>query len=197
MLLRRYFASKQNGFFVDVGSHHPVKFSNTYLFYKEGWRGINIDAMPGSMRLFNKIRPKDVNVECPVSDQNERLTYYAFSEPALNGFSKEISEDRCSSDKYSLLYKEEMQTVTLNEILARYLPVNQDIDFISIDVEGLDFKVLKSLDLAKYKPELLLIEVLTDGDAGIEANDITLYLIERGYRFYAKTVNTVFYKRVE
>ena len=66
LLLRRIFEHQKNGFYVDVGAHHPFRFSNTYLLYKCGWRGINIDAMPGSMRLFRRFRARDINIECGV-----------------------------------------------------------------------------------------------------------------------------------
>ena len=60
MILRRLFEKQKTGFYVDVGAHHPKRFSNTFFFYKKGWSGINIDAMPNSMRLFDKIRPRDI-----------------------------------------------------------------------------------------------------------------------------------------
>ena len=63
LILNRFLENKKNGFYIDIGAHHPIRFSNTYLFYKKGWRGINIDAMPGSMDLFNKIRSRDINIE--------------------------------------------------------------------------------------------------------------------------------------
>src|SRR5665213_3547525 len=56
------------GFFVDVGAHHPWRLSNTYFFYIRGWTGINIDAMPGSMREFDAHRPKDINIEVAIGD---------------------------------------------------------------------------------------------------------------------------------
>ena len=67
MILQRMFGQRREGFFVDVGAHHPFRYSNTYLFYKKGWRGINIDATPGSMREFEKYRPADINLEVAVS----------------------------------------------------------------------------------------------------------------------------------
>lgn len=67
LLLSRILGDKKDGFYVDVGAHHPFRFSNTYLLYKQGWRGINIDAMPGSMKLFNRFRPRDINIECGVA----------------------------------------------------------------------------------------------------------------------------------
>ena len=63
MLLDRFLEDRSVGFYVDVGAHHPKRFSNTYRLYCRGWRGLNIDANPGSMTLFQKLRPRDINVE--------------------------------------------------------------------------------------------------------------------------------------
>lgn len=73
LLLSRIFGDKKDGFYIDVGAHHPFRFSNTYLLYKRGWRGINIDAMPGSMKLFNRFRPRDINIECGVASGGGEL----------------------------------------------------------------------------------------------------------------------------
>ena len=63
IILHRMFEWQEQGFYIDVGAHHPTRFSNTYKFYKRGWTGINVDAMPGSMTAFNRLRPKDINIE--------------------------------------------------------------------------------------------------------------------------------------
>ena len=108
MILRRLFENQTKGFYVDVGAHHPIRFSNTYFFYKKGWRGINIDAMPGSMKLFNKIRPRDINIEKAISDKKEVLTYYVFNDPALNGFSKKLfGRKRWERRLFHCIYKED------------------------------------------------------------------------------------------
>ena len=103
MILKRIFNEKKNGFYIDVGAHHPKRFSNTHYFYLKGWRGINIDAMPSSMKLFNKQRPKDINLEIAISDKKEVLTYYGFNESALNSFSKEISNQRDGLNDYKII----------------------------------------------------------------------------------------------
>jgi len=79
---------KKSGFYIDVGAHHPIRFSNTYLFYLKGWNGLNLDAMPGSMKLFEDIRPRDINLQIPISSKKQILKYYLFNEPALNTFSE-------------------------------------------------------------------------------------------------------------
>ncbi|MCK5460166.1 FkbM family methyltransferase, partial [Candidatus Parcubacteria bacterium] len=119
MILKRIFNEKKNGFYIDVGAHHPKRFSNTHYFYLKGWRGINIDAMPSSMKLFNKQRPKDINLEIAISDKKEVLTYYGFNESALNSFSKEISNQRDGLNDYKIIRKEKIQTYTLEEVLDK------------------------------------------------------------------------------
>jgi FkbM family methyltransferase len=194
MILRRVFENQVTGFFVDVGAHHPKRFSNTYFFYKRGWSGINIDAMPGSMKAFEKYRPRDINIEKPISSKKQVLTYYAFNEPALNGFSKEISESRDGLNNYKIEFTKDIETTTLEEVLDLKLPPKQIIDFLSVDVEGLDFDVIKSINLKKYKPRVILAEILGANLAEIENTDIYKYLAGEKYDCYAKTVNTVIFK---
>lgn len=194
MILRRIFEKQKVGFYVDVGAHHPKRFSNTYFFYKKGWCGINIDAMPNSMDLFNKFRPRDINIEKPVSDKKQTLTYYAFNEPALNGFSKIISDSRENQDNdYHVIFKKDMETSTLTEILDNNLPDNRQIDFLSIDAEGLDFMVLQSNNFCKYRPRVILIEILASRLSDLDNNKIVKYLRELNYSLYAKAVNTVIF----
>lgn len=193
VILRRLFGNKKNGFYIDVGAHHPKRFSNTYLFYKQGWSGINIDAMPNSMKLFRKYRPRDINIEKPISDKKETLTYYMFNEPALNGFSKQLSDSRSKKD-YKLISTCELETATLNEILERYLLPEKTIDFLSIDVEGLDLCVIKSLDINRYKPKVILIEILGTTIDKLDNDETSKYLSDFGYKAVAKTCNTVIFE---
>ncbi|TDK42026.1 FkbM family methyltransferase [Algoriphagus formosus] len=195
VLLKRIFdiRKKYRGFYVDVGAHHPYRYSNTYLFYRKGWSGINIDAMPDSMKAFNKVRARDINLEIPISDKKQVLTYYAFNEPALNGFSKELSEKRDGHDNFKLLFTKDIETFTLEEILDQYLPKDQTIDFLSVDVEGLDFEVIRSINLEKYKPKVILAEILRNSLSNLDQNPMLGYLEGYGYSVMAKTVNTAFF----
>jgi FkbM family methyltransferase len=195
IILKRFFDGQADGFYVDVGAHHPKRFSNTYLFYREGWRGINIDAMPGSMEQFNNIRPRDINIEKPVSDKVETLTYYAFNEPALNSFSKEMSLSRDGLKDYKIEFTKKITTTTLQKILDVYLPENKEIDFLSIDVEGLDMQVLRSINLQKHSPKMILIEILQTDYFDIINSEINKYLGMYCYSIYAKSGNTVFFRK--
>lgn len=192
LILRRYFETQEMGFYIDVGAHHPFRFSNTYLFYKMGWWGINIDAMPDSMRLFNRYRKRDINIECGVSDKTNILEYYEFDDPALNGFNKDISLERNENTGYKIQRIVKVNVKTLSDILNEYKFLSkQKISFLTIDAEGFDFKVLKSIDLNKFSPKLILIEDNKKDKNEKNGN----YLKKFGYYFYAKTVNTYFYEK--
>lgn len=188
LILIRLFNGKADGFYVDVGAHHPERFSNTYLFYRSGWRGINIDAMPGSMRAFSRIRPRDINLEIAVSNEPTELTYHIFSEKALNTFDEEIAEQRQKS--HEIKEKIPLRSRRLEELLDQYLPENQSIDFLSVDAEGFDLAVLQSNNWQRYRPTYVLAETFAGKDNLCAPNPISTYLAEQGYILVAHTMNT-------
>jgi FkbM family methyltransferase len=199
LILNRIFEYKPTGFYIDVGAHHPKRFSNTFIFYEKGWNGINLDAMPGSMTLFNKLRKRDINIECGIGIASKKLDYYIFNEPALNGFSKELSEYRSTNSKqYKIQSIKKVNIERLDTILEKYLPDTvKEIDFLSIDVEGLDFEVLISNNWKKYRPTFVIVEILESGLVEIMKSKTYEFMIENNYTFFAKTVNSVFFKSMD
>lgn len=195
LILKRIFEEKKNGFYVDVGAHHPMRFSNTYLFYKMGWKGINLDATPGSMDEFKKIRPNDINLEKAISNNKELLKYYIFNESALNTFSLEEANKKNGLKNFKIIEIIEIYTSKLSEVLKDYLGNEQHIDFLNIDVEGYDFKVLNSIDWTIHNPTIILIESLDSNLERIDENEIYQYLKLRSYRLFAKTFNTLIFRK--
>ena len=196
MVINSFFEGikKYKGFYVDVGAHHPYRYSNTLFFYKHGWRGINIEPTPGATKLFNTFRRKDINLNIGISDKKEKLTFYCFNEPALNGFSKEHSEEVNNSTlPYQIIKEVEVETWPLAEVLDKYLPAGQKIDFLTIDVEGLDLMVLKSNNWAKYKPSYILVEDRIDFK-NLAESGVFNFLEKQGYKLVAKTLRTLFFK---
>lgn len=195
LVLKRIFEHQKNGFYVDIGAHHPLRFSNTYLFYKKGWSGINIDAMPHSMKSFNRMRPRDINIESPIGEDNQELCYHIFNESALNTFKSDLAKKILQIPHYKLLKTQVLKTRSLKSILDEFLPKSQKIDFMSIDVEGLDLQVLQSNDWGEYRPKILLVEILGGGDIqSILSSPTYAFLSNQGYGFFAKTFNTCFFK---
>ena len=200
MILRRIFSEKINGLFVDVGAHHPKRFSNTYYFYKRGWSGINIDAMPGSMRLFDLMRPRDINLEVPVGTGELDMVYHVFDETALNSFDATQADkvtSNTNTNRYKLKNKIHMKAKTLESVLDEALPKGAAIDFLTIDTEGRELDVVRSNNWQKHRPDVVLLEVLGSTWQGLASDDAVRHMKNNGYEVFAKTFNTVFLRQHE
>ena len=193
IVLERFLGERPNGFYVDIGAHHPARFSNTYRLYKRGWRGINVDAAPGSMDLFKKVRPRDINVEAALGVGDEKLTFYVFNEPALNTLDKDLAAERISPT-CKLLKEVPITTVSLAQLLNKHLPSGTAIDILSVDVEGLDEIVLRSNDWSRYRPGYILVECpYSMKPEEMSSNSLYLFLLDQGYQMVAKTKNTLIF----
>lgn len=193
-ILMRLLEHIQHGYYVDVGAHHPQRFSNTQAFYLRGWRGINIDPAPGMRALFNRLRPHDTNLELAAGEPGTR-TYYRFAESALNGFDRDLSEQR-HAEGHLIVERLQVPTVPLRVLLERYMPLSTPIDFLNVDVEGLDLEVLRSNDWETYRPRFVLAEdrVARHGD-GASHSEIMGFLAGQDYRLIARTMNTLICER--
>ena len=185
MILRHLLGSeKRDGFYVDVGAFHPVHASNTYFFYLNGWTGINIDARPGSAALFNKVRPNDINIESGVSDATGNLTYYFIDETSsMNSFSREFL-DQLGMLKY---VKREIPVPVrrLSDLLHKHLECGQTIDFLNVDVEGMDYEVLASNDWDTYRPRVVVVE---DSHNSAGDSKVVQFLASKGYEVCIRNV---------
>ena len=196
LIVARLFEGKSDGFFVDVGAHHPVRHSNTYLLYRRWWRGINIDATPGSMTEFRRLRPRDINIECLVASDPSPQSFYIFNEPALNTASPTVATQRPLEDaRYRIMGETELRPRSLASLLDEFLPRGLSIDLMNVDVEGLDLDVLRSNDWARYRPALLLVEVLQTELGDLYRHEIVRFLRDRNYRPLAKLYNTAVFRR--
>lgn len=180
--------NREKGFFVDIGAFHPTHGNNTYFFYINGWNGINVDAAPGSMKPFKKIRKRDINIETGIAKTEGNLNfYYLGKNSSMNSFSEKfIVEDRKIENSVERVIQ--IPTIRLDTLLDKYLPANQKIDFMSIDVEGMDIEILESNNWAKYSPNVIVIEMQAKKLNEVFDNPINSYLNSVGYEPYAKTL---------
>lgn len=180
------------GSFLDIGAHHPVKFSNTYKFYQAGWRGINIEARPDSSLLFNAIRPLDINLELPISDKEEELTFYIFNNPELNSFSEEHVSDNDGYADLKVIEKIKLKTTTISSVLEKHRSDRSNFDLLSIDVEGLDLRILRTIDFDKYLFNFLIVEDKTE-ITNLAKSEIYNFLTSKGYKLLSKLFNSTIY----
>jgi FkbM family methyltransferase len=148
VLLRTFCYTGKNhkGFYVDIGAFDPIEASNTQWFYERGWNGINIDANPCSIMLFNKKRKRDINIESGVSDKYGVMEYYYWGEDSsMNTFNDELYK-KWTNEGRRVKEIKKIEVQPINNILEKYLPDGKHIDFIDLDIEGFEMKVLKTFN---------------------------------------------------
>jgi FkbM family methyltransferase len=198
-LLQSYFDSKiargERGFYVDIGAFAPITFSNTFWFYQRAWRGINVDAAPGSMRAFRVARPRDVNLECAVSSMEGSVTFYQLgARSVLNTVSRDQAH-RVAAAENLQVREVTVPSRRLSAILEQHVPPGQRIDFLSVDVEGHDLEVLRSNDWERFSPELVLVEVHGKEIEPVLASAAVADMRAWGYTVHAWVPPTVFFRR--
>ena len=159
LIIDRMFSKVEKGVFIDLGCNHPIKFNNTYLLYKRGWRGINIDLDKESIDEFNKIRDKDYNVQSLISTNigEEKEIYYYHSRSAINTLSRELLEYRKTKKDSIKILKE--TTNTLENIIEKSPFKNQKINLLSIDIENHEYEALKNFNFSKFRIDVIVIEI--------------------------------------
>jgi FkbM family methyltransferase len=192
MILHRFFGHGAKGFYVDVGAHHPRRFSNTCFFYQRGWHGINIEPNTEGHALLERTRKRDINILRGISDIEGTLDYYMFEQPALNTLDS-ITAERQSS-RSTLLETRRIKVSRLETILDKNITGNDRIDFINIDVEGHDLSVLKSNNWDKYRARLVIAEAVGKTIEEILDSELAAYMHEINYSLYAKTVNSIIFR---
>jgi FkbM family methyltransferase len=186
LAIDQYIEKKEKGFYVDIGAHHPIHRNNTQLLFNRGWEGINIDVNQFSIDLFNFLRPDDLNLLTAISDQEGEITFYyqkKFSQ--LNTTDKKIAHEHFNGNFNERLVKcQSIHNILIN---SKYKEVK--IDFLNIDVEGAEMKVLRTLNFEIYDPKLICIEILgyrdldsKEREIRIKDDEIYRYLVGKNYK---------------
>jgi len=191
-VLARFFEGKGTGFYVDIGAHHPFRFSNTCLMHRRGWRGINIDATPGSMAAFRRHRPNDINLEIGIAETSDTAKFFMFDEPALNTFDEELAR-QYDRPPWRLNRTIDVPLRPLRDVMIEHCRAGQQIDLLTIDVEGRDVSVLRSHDWDAFRPHIVLVEALGVKTLALRDDPGFLFMRSQEFEPFAKTVNTVMY----
>jgi FkbM family methyltransferase len=192
-LLLDYFfknAKIKNGIYIDVGCNHPLVNNYTYLLYKSGWSGINIDLDFHYIDMFNHFRPLDFNRQVAISDvRGEADLFFYHNKSAINTLSKEMHLLRGSDAKEI----RKIQTETLNNVIKESKFSDKKVNLLSIDVEGFELNVLKGFDFEKYSPELVVVEYIDPAMKKAEFynqninniinSELYNFMIDKNYKF--------------
>jgi FkbM family methyltransferase len=185
--------------YLDIGTNDPVHGNNTYLFYLRQHKGVCIEPDPIIYQRIKAKRSRDNVLHAGIGiDTTTEGTLYVFPEgyTGWNTFSKEEAIKRKKDSGIGYTASEKIPFLAVNDVIEKHFDACPD--FISIDVEGLDFDILKSLDFEKYKPFVFCVETISFSTAhrGEKRTDIIDFLISKGYFIYADTyVNTIFIRQ--
>ena len=186
LIIGDLFKNQNKGIYIDVGCNHPFIGNNTYKLFKKGWSGINIDLDYTFIDSFNYYRPNDHNVQIGVSDKNgTENMFYHHERSAINT----LASNRGSK----AVLKKIIKTSKLDDIIENSKFKNEQIDYVSIDVEGYELNVLKGFNFLKYKPKAFSIEFIDpemikeefyhQNIDNILSSDIYQYMTNNGYHF--------------
>ena len=197
LILKRLLPTDKKGFYVDVGAHHPIRFSNTYLFYKMGWRGINIDPRPGIMDIFNAIRPDDINIEVAIGSgesRDQHINYISFEEAAYNSVYIKQENEVANLESSKIIDTRKVAIRSLDDVLKEHSDAFTKINLLSIDVEGFERQVLKGFSIEKYRPDVIVLEIrgfdLSNRDSFEEYKTLT----DKGYKLRSILYNSLIFQ---
>ena len=188
IILEKIFMHQPKGIYIDVGCQHPIKNSNTYLLYKKGWEGINVDLDKDNIELFKTSRSSDTNFNKALSNEIKEVDLYFYHKKSpINTIDKKTSQFQKA--KVSAIKK--IKTDTLNNIILNTKYKDRSIDLLSIDVEGHELEVLKGFDIDKFLPKVIVVEYLDLNVFKLEIKNLSMvdilnteiykYLISKNY----------------
>lgn len=169
-----FFGSKKNGYFLDIGSHDGVTINNTYFLEKElNWDGICVEADPKTFNLLIKNR-NCVCVNVAVSDNEEGIDFFS---DGLSGRQLNSQESKRIPSK------------TIRNILSEN-SCPKIIDYLSLDIEGMELKALMGFPFEDYKVLTMTVEHNLYMGKELYKADIKSFLESKGYILYRENVES-------
>lgn len=198
LILDYYFFEKNStapSLYVDIGCYHPVKYSNTLLLALRGWHGLNIDANPDAIKLFEKHRPRDRNICCGIGPTAGTANFYRFEIGAVSTLSPRQAQ--IWQDDHGWKMRDVIKTPVrpINDLLAEASAIGRRLAYLNIDIEGLDRDVITQIDFSRFRPDVISIELHNANAANLAADPAVACLLKEGYDLLATCVATYIFAR--
>ena len=173
------------GSYIDIGAGRPVSGSNTYGFYKRGWRGVCVDPISENCRLFRLFRPSDKILNCLVGPDSKSIDFWEFEPYEYSTADQMVADRVIQVDGVRLLEKSSKAILPLSQIASPTSPIEASL--LSVDVEGFDLEVLKSNDWEKYRPRVICVEEWGSTLDDSFKSEVGAFLISKNYQRKAWT----------
>lgn len=184
--------------YLEIGTNQPKICNNTFFFYRKGCKGVCIEPDPEMYSFIKKTRPNDTVLNIGIGLKDSPAADFYLFPGHWNGWST-------FSEKEALLRKKEsgfhykkisIPLKTINQIIEEHFEGHPN--FISVDVEGLDLDILRSLDFDRFRPEVICVETITFSIDNTEEKleDTIAFMHSKGYFTYGDThINTIFCRK--
>ncbi|MFL2889760.1 MAG: FkbM family methyltransferase [Pelagibacteraceae bacterium] len=193
----KFFKKNYKGNFIDLGCYHPTRHNNTFKMYKLGWRGINIDLNPLTIEMFNFARPKDINICSAISNKKSKVKLYFVGDLSTQN-TIDTNHTNLLKGHFGIKKKDisikKIKTDKLETILKKYKILK--VDFMNIDIEGNELKVLKSINLKKYNIGLICVEIIDHNKfTKLRKKQLMIYFKKNGYTLKSRSVINYIFKK--
>ena len=172
------------GHYFDIGCAKPKEISNTFFFYKLGWKGLAVDGRDLKLE-WNNERPNDIFVQQLLGDGRD-TTFARFPDPHLNSCDPTTINRYKSRFAQGEVCSSAVKTVQAELLWKEYFP-HAVPDLVSLDVEGFELEVLQGFDLAKTRPKLFIVELKNFNFLTPLNHPVASFLYENKYTLVAKS----------
>ena len=183
----------KNIFYLDIGAGHPIRYSNTLYFYHKDAKGITVDANYENIILHKFLRPKDSSFNFLLGSSNKCIEYYKFDQSELNTTSKSKVKELAEHNIFPL-HKEKIIQKKFDDFFNNELKENiSKINFFSIDIEGGELEIIKSIDWTKFKPKIICIEIIVENFNEIFESEIYKIISSKNYKLFSKLYHSAIF----
>jgi len=181
--------------YIDIGTNDPRDMNNTYLLYLNNFRGICVEPDPSLQAKIKTQRPGDTLVPYGIDFENKAAAdFYIMDDSVLNTFSKANAIEMVENHQRKIIKKISVPLISIHDLLNKGFAKNKHI-VLSIDVEGLDYAILKSIDWTLHRPVIVCVETISYSKnlTGEKDNQLIALLLSNNYKLYADThINSIF-----
>lgn len=181
--------------YLEIGANHPIACSSTYYFRKKYQiDGVLVEANPKLIPELYRVRPTDTIHNCAVVDDNRsHVNFYVCPESEISSLDEEFVK-KWKDGKLGIENEIKVAAVTANKLLKEFDTSNRLV-FLSIDVEGYDMKILRSIDFTEHRPFIVQLEPSDHYRPGTSL-EMTKFMLDADYELVCMTdVNLIFKRR--
>jgi len=191
-LILRSELTHNHGTYVDIGANYPIKLSNTFLFYQQGWSGLTLEPIPRLSNRHRRIRPRDIHLNAGAGQKHSSLNFFEFQDTVLSTFDPQRANVLIERG-LRVKKQYEVPVYPLSWLINKYF-TGIDVDILTIDTEGYDYEILKSNDWDRYRPKFVVFEC--DKHDGDKVKIEQKFMHDRGYEVFFKTTCNLIMRRI-